>query len=106
MEKESKENKFPPLRCPHCGFDLDDGDIYERLLAEYIGDEAKALESAGYFGWSKENPRRFSKIIGIYSLESDCTESWRCPSCEKKIDPPPRDVRPKGVKIKELVDDV
>jgi hypothetical protein len=100
----TKENSFPPLNCPHCGFDLDGGDIFEKLLVEYRGDEAKALEYAGHFGWTKAAPKRFSKIVGIYSIASDRTESYQCPSCEKKIDRPPKDVRPKGVKIKELIE--
>ena len=100
-----KLNKFPPLKCPHCKESLDDGDIYDTFLVKYGGDEEKALEVAGYYGWTKDNPKRFSKILGIYSLEKDCIEFWQCPFCEKEISEPPKNARPRGTKIKELVDD-
>ena len=81
---------FPPKNCPHCNALLDDGDIYDRFLKEYGGDEEKALETAECYGWSKENPHRFSRAIGYYSLETDRTEFYFCPDCKMKIDWPIR----------------
>jgi len=75
---------FPPKNCPHCNALLDDGDIYEHYLKEY-GDEKKALETAGDFGWTKEDPHHFSRIMGIYSYVTDRCESWECPDCKKEI---------------------
>lgn len=84
------EEEFPPKNCPHCKALLDDGDIYERFLKEYEGDEGKALETAECYGWTKEKPRRFSRAVGYYSMETDRTEFYFCPDCKMKIDWPIR----------------
>lgn len=72
--------------CPHCGFELDRGDIYEQLLSLYNGDQERALVDAGYFGWSKENKTRFTKKIGIYDFDLDVTTHYICPNCKGKIE--------------------
>lgn len=73
-----------PTHCPHCNYLLDDGDIYERML-EMLMDEGAAARVAESYGWSKENPLRFSKIMGIYSWEYDRITHHECPECRERI---------------------
>ena len=74
-----------PEDCPHCGKILDGGDVYEKMFSLYR-DPERALEEAEQFGWSKENPVRFSKIVGVYNIETDRTEYFICPNCKEVID--------------------
>lgn len=74
-----------PLECPNCKANLDDGDIYERLL-EIHKDPDIALKYALLFDWNPENRTRFSKIMGIYCTERDRTIGWKCSFCDKNID--------------------
>lgn len=70
-----------PKQCPKCNVSFEKEDIYEFFLNKYK-DEKKALESASFYGWTKENPLRFSSCIGIYDLEKDRTVQWGCPVCK------------------------
>lgn len=70
-----------PSHCPHCNSLLDDGDVYEHFLEKY-NDHEEALESAAFYGWSKEEPARFSRIVGVYCLERDRTTHFECPDCK------------------------
>ena len=72
--------------CPYCGFDLDDGDIFDKVLTHNDFNKDVALERAKEFGWTEENKKRFSKKIGFYHLEKDRTTHYICPSCKEKID--------------------
>ena len=51
-------------RCPLCGADLDGGPIPERDRENYAP------------------PYRWSRRIGIYSIETDRTVAWMCPDCK------------------------
>ena len=66
--------------CPKCKADFEQEDIYEHFLKEY-NDPKKALETAEMYGWTKENPQRFSRLIGMYDIGEDNTTHWRCPDC-------------------------
>ena len=68
--------------CPHCGFDLDGGDIFEKFLEHHKGDQAKAADSAEAYGWSKENPCHFSLRAGLYCMDKDCIVQESCPKCK------------------------
>lgn len=37
------------------------------------------------YGWSKENPKRFSRIIGINNSELDRVVMFICPKCKETI---------------------
>ena len=75
--------------CPKCGFLLDGGDIFETFKKmKTDGDphykdktDKEIKEVAAMYGWSKENPKRFSKIIGI-EIGHDEISYWKCPSCK------------------------
>lgn len=80
--------------CPECGSNWDDGDILERLkkLREdgviYYGSktDAELIEIAGHYGWTPDNPKRFSRIIGVelgydHPDHYDGVSFWRCPDC-------------------------
>lgn len=85
--------------CPACGKSWDDGDILENLIAlrdsppggefyKHKTDE-DLRKIAGYYGWSPENPRRFSKVIGVelpygHPDRYDGVSFWRCPHCDEQ----------------------
>ncbi len=70
-----------PKYCPNCKAELDDIDIYQHFYEQYK-DEAKAIESASHYGWTKESPICFSRCIGIYCREQDRTIQRQCPDCD------------------------
>ena len=72
------------LICPHCNFNLDGGDVYEKLL-EIYKDQEKALAGAAEFGWTPTSKHRFTKILSIYCREKDATIGWICPHCENAL---------------------
>jgi hypothetical protein len=76
-----KNSIFDLKECPNCGFNLDDGDIYDVLksLKEYesFSDEQIIKFAEGY-GWKKNKKKHFSKLIGI-GLK------FKCPECEQFI---------------------
>lgn len=75
-----------PETCPNCHADLKGPDIYERFLEMYE-DEAQALVAAGMYGWSKETPKRFGRVIGLeYEGLYDGVSAWQCPDCGHKWD--------------------
>lgn len=65
--------------CPHCKSDWDGGDIFEELCKKEVlilqGDVAKV---AAMYGWTKDNKKRFSSVIGHTIQDKDYTE---CPHC-------------------------
>lgn len=68
--------------CPDCGQSWDDGDIAERLYETgYYRKPHQAEEAALNYGWTPENPTRFSKRLSIYSRSTDKTEANQCPFC-------------------------
>jgi rubredoxin len=83
------------LACPACGSSWDAGDILERFVAlRAEGDsyyknktDAELQEIASQYGWTPENPKRFSRLIGVelpYSHPNhyDGVSFWRCPDCK------------------------
>lgn len=74
-----------PDVCPNCQADLEGEDVYEYFLQQYR-DEKKALEAAEMYGWTKENPKSFSRIIGLYSDSLDRTIAFMCPDCQHKME--------------------
>ena len=70
--------------CPKCGFLLDGGDIFEELKKQphYTGRSDESIkESASMYGWSEEDPKRFSNIIGV-ETQYDEVSYWKCPGCK------------------------
>ena len=68
--------------CQHCGANLSRGDIYEHFLQQ-TGDPKEALQTANMYGWSKEDPKHFLRVIIVqpnhkpqYELCPDCNEKW------------------------------
>jgi len=89
--------------CLECGENWDGGDIYEHFLEAKFNPnheqhgyyKGKTLEeikdTAGNYGWSEIEPRRFGKLIGIdmsMDLNADKDEQydgvsyWQCPNCQ------------------------
>jgi hypothetical protein len=89
------------MNCPHCNANWDGGDIYETLLERskdpddlFFGDKPKKIERiAKNYGWTKENPTRFQRLITVY--ESACnmpvlvSSAWQCPDCKHYFDEDP-----------------
>ena len=78
-----------PTNCPHCNAVLDNGDIYDCFLKTLKGEEnaeAKAREMADHYGANPENPRRFSRIVGVYDWNLDRTVYYECPDCKERIE--------------------
>lgn len=76
--------------CPVCGANWNAGDIYE-VLRNHDGYKGwtneKILEAASHYGWSKENPKHFTRLIGIEILgQYDGVSIWRCPDCGSEWD--------------------
>lgn len=68
--------------CPHCNADLDGENIIEIFLSKGYSEEEAEQLARHYSGWNihgKDN--RFSRLIGIYSVESDRVTEWKCPDC-------------------------
>lgn len=61
-----------PSHCPHCNADFQG----EPIPQEY--------RDEGYYGTATH----FSRLIGVYNEELDCTTHWRCPDCGKDIPRP------------------
>lgn len=84
--------------CPECNANWDGGDIFEKFRSMrddenhehhsyYKGQtDEDLIKSAGHYGWTKDNPRRFGEIIGM-ELSYDDPEHydgvsyWLCPGC-------------------------
>lgn len=60
--------------CRRCAFDMDDGDIFERIGSN--------LQVAKLYGWSTDNPKRFSKEVTIQPWNSP--QFQMCPQCRLK----------------------
>jgi len=69
--------------CPACGGNWDGGDIFEIIKGEFTNLKDEEIEVfAGQFGWKKERPKRFSKLIALTDPSiGDYVCAWRCPHC-------------------------
>jgi len=67
--------------CPKCYYSFEGEDIYQVFLEKCGGDRAKALESAGMYGWSEKNPKSFRKEIAIETRQYDGATWYQCPEC-------------------------
>lgn len=71
------------LRCKNCKYDLDDGDVYEKLKSIYYfiynNDYIKHLAQS--HGWRENYRLRFTKETEVYSEES---KHWICPNCKAR----------------------
>ena len=90
-----------PDFCPHCNSDLRGEDIFESFISHYR-DEEKALKAADMYGWTKENPCRFSRAIGLYSINFDRTYAFQCPDCKKEIERTKHERRTKRVSQRNI----
>lgn len=73
--------------CQHCRANLDDGDIFEFFLSEYVN-YAKARETARLYGWTETNKKHFTREIIVQSNNNDLQYTI-CPNCNQK-DPLPQ----------------
>ena len=74
--------------CPKCKKSWDGGDIAEELFKTgHYKTIKEAEESAEFYGWSKKNKTRFSKLIGIEVIKKyDGISYWECPFCKTNWD--------------------
>lgn len=83
--------------CPHCGIDLDNGDIVETFQKmREDGDpfwrdktNIEIIKIAGNYGWTPETPKRFSRVIGVelpydHPKHYDGVSYWMCPDCKQQ----------------------
>lgn len=70
--------------CPHCNTNLD-GDLVIESFLNSGYDLTRAKTYAGmYVGWDEHGENnRWSRAIGMYSMSSDRTTSYRCPDCHR-----------------------
>ena len=73
-----------PEICPHCNFDNTGENIYQVMLKQCNGDEARALERATMYSGFKEYGLEncFSNRIGIYDWGKDRTIKYVCGNCK------------------------
>jgi len=79
--------------CPACGADWRGDDIFAALKqvqtagGGYAGKSDAELKAiAGCYGWTEENKKTFSRLIGIeyaygHPKRYDGVSKWRCPDC-------------------------
>lgn len=74
--------------CPICNCNWDGGDVFEELQLHYPDRSIEKIKDmASSYGWSEENPQRFSNLIGIEVLgEYDGISRWQCPCCKSEWD--------------------
>lgn len=94
-EKKESSTKLPAgcVICPNCSADWRGADIFEALKqvrengGGYIGlSDAELKIMAGHYGWTEENKKTFSRLIGIerpygHPERYDGVSAWRCPDC-------------------------
>ncbi len=69
--------------CPHCGYDLDDGDVFQRLrrMSTYKDKNDHEVEIvAMYYGWTPQNKKRFTKKVVVQPF--DAPQYTMCPDCK------------------------
>jgi rubredoxin len=71
--------------CPECGVNWHDGDIYWSLSKNPIYEKyskKQILEFAQSYGWTKENGKFFSRVVGLEDHSYDGVSKWECPDCK------------------------
>ena len=72
-------------QCPSCKSSWDAGDIYEELRkSQHYKNltDAEVKKAASSYGWTEENPKSFSRLIGIEVMgKYDGISYWKCPDC-------------------------
>ncbi len=69
--------------CPHCSYELDDGDIYDKLRTNVYytnKTDAEVEQIAQKYGWTPENGKRFSKRITVQPFDEP--QYVMCPECK------------------------
>jgi len=70
------------MSCPVCNASWDGGDIVESLLSQdwwkgsYTEEAFREHINASY-----EEPRRWSRLLGVEHLHYDGVSVWQCPDC-------------------------
>lgn len=74
--------------CPECGYSWDGGDVLEIMKSrnEKINDDFLIDQARKMYGWTPENPRRFSNLITIEPSDGDfdfdgSNGYHQCPKC-------------------------
>jgi hypothetical protein len=69
--------------CPHCGFDFDDGDVFQKLRSMSVYKDKNDTDVeliALYYGWTPQNKKRFSKKVIVQPF--DGAQYTMCPECK------------------------
>lgn len=70
-------------KCRHCGVNLSTGDVYEKMLKLYDGNEKKAMESAKSYGWTETHRIHFTEEA-IVQCEQTRTQWKECKYCKQR----------------------
>lgn len=70
--------------CPKCNAQWKGEDIYEKFKSLYKDkSEKEILDIASSYGWTKENKKCFSNLIGLQIQGVyDGVLYWKCPNCQ------------------------
>jgi hypothetical protein len=69
--------------CSHCGFDLDDGDVFTKLrsLSVYKDKSDNDVEVIALsYGWTPQNKKRLTKKIVVQPMDEP--QYTMCPECK------------------------
>jgi hypothetical protein len=69
--------------CPECGVCWDAGSIFDTLRSQQWCAHMADAELQDYVNhaYGTDRPQRFSRLIGVSSLEHDRVIAWKCPDC-------------------------
>lgn len=78
--------------CPKCGTQWKGEDIFQYFLNKsnepdnyYSGKtEEEIVEVASHYGYTKEKPVYWNKLIGVETDDYDGVSIWRCPECNSE----------------------
>lgn len=72
--------------CPHCKVDLDGDRICDTFMEQGKTKEESIDYAKYYAGWEQHGmANRWSRAMGISSLELDRTTGYICPDCHKEF---------------------
>jgi hypothetical protein len=74
-------------RCQFCECDLEGQDVFEKMKEAHPkeSDEYNMQIAECCYGWSKQNPIKFSNAINVYNWEKGQTDHV-CPRCNQRIE--------------------
>lgn len=88
VEKFKISNENSHGNCPECGFLWDKGDAMEMVKQNFpfLPDNILLNMAKNQFGWTPDNPKRFTHLIHIEPSDVDVVDNgligyYQCPNC-------------------------